>query len=890
MNKIFPNDKIEKLNMSNRLHNCLRRTGIDTVQKLLDFPSEEWENVKNLGAKTIAEVLELVDSVRHNKNDYCLMDGNFVLEEDTCEPVKAAHEIDISIEKMNFSNRAFNCLSRAGITNMSQIVVMSREDLLSIKNMGEGTVKEILEKVALLENEFKKQKADSSLVPYEVLQTADESAEFFGLSTLKMRKLFASVHRERPLAGIETVINQSYGDEYLRNAAKNKIMEICEKYNDELDADFIREKLPFHLSNTMLAEELLLELENENKLRYRNGIYTVVYPTVIEYLSTLEDKRWEAVVLARLQGRTLNDIGNEFNITRERARQICNRVFSLRNKPKLEEDKYRYLFETYYLACEDFCKITHEPITTFYYLDIVCLTKGECKLPAEKILCDDALPLELKRRAERIIYKDFIILDGVRVRKTKSELIGYVVKKYCREKTSYKDVLALYDNLLVEKNLTGNPKLEIDSRSYENKLQSCHYVLWNRNHKLRYYDISERNYSLLIDNLSLEQYRNITMSSLKLYREHPDIMEEYDVRDEYELHNLLKKIWGKWGNCKVEFSKMPTINIGNVDRDKQAIDLLLKYAPISNVDLAKKYEETYGVLATTALSNCFDCLDRYYHNGMYSVEFESLTAEQSERMSSVLSNDFYSVDDFWRILKREFPDAKETLVNSYNIKNLGFSFNDSYLIRKTFSSSSEYFRFKLLEKDIVDTRDFPKAMQNSRSFTSEKYDLRRKRVITEFLPGQYINIKRLNSVGITENDMERYCEEVKSFAREYTYFTVTSIRQDGFDSKLHDLCFDEWFYSSVLAEDKESFSYIRCGNTRVFSNKKKIFNLSDFIVWLVERENKIDIYDLEELCRERYGVYIDRYKLVSIANSMDLYYDEIMEAVYMDYETYFEEV
>ena len=71
---------------------------------------------------------------------------------------------------------------------------------------------------------------------------------------------------------------------------------------------------------------------------------------------------------------------------------------------------------------------------------------------------------------------------------------------------------------------------------------------------------------------------------------------------------------------------------------------------------------------------------------------------------------------------------------------------------------------------------------------------------------------------------------------------------------------------------------------------KEKFTLPDFIAWLVERESKIDIYDLEKLCREYYGVVIDRYKLLSVAKNAGLYYDEIMETVYIDYDTYFEEV
>ena len=127
-------------------------------------------------------------------------------------------------------------------------------------------------------------------------------------------------------------------------------------------------------------KQLLLELENENKIKCKNGIYTVVYPTVLNYIDSLDDERWKEVVMARLQGRTLSDVGDEFNITRERVRQICSKVFSNRLKLRFEEDKYRYLFETYCLDCDEFCKITLEPKTTFYYLDCVCDIRGKIRV------------------------------------------------------------------------------------------------------------------------------------------------------------------------------------------------------------------------------------------------------------------------------------------------------------------------------------------------------------------------------------------------------------------------------------------------------------------------------------------------------------------------------
>ena len=52
----------------------------------------------------------------------------------------------------------------------------------------------------------------------------------------------------------------------------------------------------------------------------------------------------------------------------------------------------------------------------------------------------------------------------------------------------------------------------------------------------------------------------------------------------------------------------------------------------------------------------------------------------------------------------------------------------------------------------------------------------------------------------------------------------------------------------------------------------------------------MDIFDLCELLEEHYNIHIDIYNLLSIIRSSTLYYDEIMEAVYIDYDTYFEEV
>jgi DNA-directed RNA polymerase subunit alpha len=60
------------------------------------------------------------------------------------------HIYNTSIEDVQFSARAFNCLRRAGITKVGLVLEMDRADLLGIRNVGEKIVEEITERLLRL--------------------------------------------------------------------------------------------------------------------------------------------------------------------------------------------------------------------------------------------------------------------------------------------------------------------------------------------------------------------------------------------------------------------------------------------------------------------------------------------------------------------------------------------------------------------------------------------------------------------------------------------------------------------------------------------------------------------------------------------------------------------
>jgi DNA-directed RNA polymerase subunit alpha len=50
---------------------------------------------------------------------------------------------DTPIEELDLTVRAFNCLKRSGITRVGQVLTMSQEDLLAVRNFGEKSLNEL---------------------------------------------------------------------------------------------------------------------------------------------------------------------------------------------------------------------------------------------------------------------------------------------------------------------------------------------------------------------------------------------------------------------------------------------------------------------------------------------------------------------------------------------------------------------------------------------------------------------------------------------------------------------------------------------------------------------------------------------------------------------------
>ena len=877
-------DSTELLPLSARSSNCLRRAGIHTVGQLLDYPADKWPDIRNLGRKSADELIDLTARIRAG-------DG-FQLTASRPkppEPPPPPRLPDIPIRELGLSVRANNCLESLGVRTAADLSDATLESLLAVKNMGAKTAAQIMEKLEALREEFSFPSPEETAgEPGGTLCGAVKNlAAFTGLPQGDLLRLLAPCREASPDLEEAELLDLAFQQGPIRREARRAVLRLLEPCEEGLSREELLERLPAGTSVRTL--ELLLEdLLRREQITLQNHRVCRRWPTAPEFAERISDLRQREVLLSRLRGETLEEIGRRLGVVRERVRQLMQKA--LARRPRLYEDRYQYLFNHYDISLEEFQLAFDEPEETYHYLEMV-RPKGERK-PLRELPADEAIPVSLRRRAERAVYRQYVTIDGVRVLKDRQELIRYAVRSFCRDITGVDEFISRYQSLLESLGLEQDASLTIDSPAYiENRLQTFNYVLWGQWRRFRYYPIAELDFDPLLEALDLERYEDMELSTLKLFRDYPELMKEYDVRDEYELHNLLKKIWPQ-ENSRVRFKRMPTIEIGTPDRDRQVLELLRQYSPVANTELAQRYEEAYGVKSVTVLANYFSCIDQYFHDGVYRIDQPPLPEEQQSRMAALLTGDFYRMTELRRLYRREFPGSDPGNLNPFVLKGLGLRPYEGYVVSARYSCAADYFRHLLTDSDIVDMTRQSCRYADIQAYYSELYDLKARREIVEFSPQQYITLRRLQDGGVTLESLEDYCAAVCAFTRPGQYFTIASLRRDGFSHPLEELGFEDWFCGSLLAEDPERFTYRRMGGTRLFFRGRKSVQLADFLRWLVEAEpsGRVDIYELQETLRRLYGISIPLHKLVEVAQSSELYYDTIMKAAYIDYDTYLEEI
>lgn len=962
---------IDSIGLSNRASNCLHRAGVSTVGEMMVYTEERLSAIRNMGRKSIDEVLDKIREYRDYQSESKLTEQKARPEASipaVPEDFAVFADSDQGKEYIRFwlkesgyrigdldylSARAYNRLFLNGITGLDMVMFMNSDTLMKIPRMDLQTANEIEKScrqflegkrediIASLEQKHSKEEQNSVTALRVLLHSQenhdiflqffranDEKTEELSLSNRAKNSLLRNGRQlfsefvfmtEKDLQEIPQIGSKSveeilaFIDNYL-GKNENRIRAVLSSGDSEIwDEDTVREivlsaytelgfsglsllelrekaAIPKQISDECL-KKILGRLVAEGKLEYVDYRCYRVYPRFMDYLTQCAaiDDRSREFIGRRLQGETLEVIAADHAMTKERVRQIVNKkVNAVRSQyaadtgmTRFDEDYYRYFYETYVFEKKDAEEWLGIDKTVFNYMEMTGAARGTKPLDEAQ---DDYRNLDygFRLKIKNYLNRNKLFLDGRWVGRNRMELEEYVVCKYCRGNVSYDDFIVLYNEFLRAEEVPYDEDIYLTDavkRVRENRLSGARFLLWKQNRQIRYYDIDGQDYTELLETLNLDAYENVEYSTWKFVRDFPEIMEKYDIRDQYELHNLLRKIIKDGDYHDFHCERTPIIRFGLFDRDGALLDLLIDNAPISMQEFAGLVHREYGYDPGTVMGTYLRPLSPFYHNGMYTIDQKAMTAGNKKALLAKLTEDFYYMDEIRKTYAQVVPDADLEEINPYNLKLMGFSVLSRYVYRN-YSTLDAYFRNLLLREDVTDLSPYRNRYAYVVSFSGTLINMKREREILEFEPNQVITFRKLAEAGVTREDLQTFCDGVADFVDKETYFSVQSIKKEGFESELFDLGFSDWFYASLLSTDDRFSNTKAFCNIILYSGKKRI-TIQSFEESLIKEHSSIDVYDLMTEMENTYGCQIpDRLDLIYKVKGTDVYHDQYMDRLY----------
>lgn len=966
------NISIDSIGLSVRAVNALHRIEVHTVGEMLQYNEEKLMNVRNLGQKSVQEILGKINEyLRMEHVDVSDIDADMEEKTENTEEwlqseagkkeiLQWLEEKKITIDALELlSAKAYNLLMIHGKEYLYQITFVSAEELKEIPRMDEVCAADIVRRTdnyirdnaAEIYNEIYKHKNKNTVTldqmrfmpAYQemIQEFVSRNDIYIGSADISTRaknslqregylklseiiSLSESEIRRMPAMGATSAVQiQQMIQSYLQQH-EERILAFCSGDMSVLLDDIsikkeilsLYEKEPFVgfslkeiYEKTELSAQITLErvkevigkLIAEKKLEYVDFRCYRIYESFEAFLSRCDniDERGRRILQSRLQGITLESIGQELNVTRERVRQIVKKkvnevrsLYTVRTGDQyFDEDYYLYFFTNYAFDLRDASEWMGIPESVWRYLEMINAKQGDKDLMSA---LDDHENLEigLRLKVKNYLNRNKIFIDGMWVEKKRSELEPVIARKFCQEDTSFELYAKAYNDFLIEEEIPFDEDIYYTDaviRTRKNRLVESRFILWKMNEMLRYYDIDSRDYTELLETLNLDSFENVEYSTMKFMREYPELMEKYDIRDHYELHNLLRKIVPEGSFHDFHCGRMPEIKFGTFDRDAAILDILIDLAPVSVQNLCDYISQEYGYDPLVIQANYLQSFQMYYHEGVYSIDQKVMLADRADALHSKLTDDFYYIDEIRKIYAKMYPDADLEEINPYNLKAMGFIVLSRYVVQN-YPSLEAYCEDILTREDIVDLKSLRQRHTYLQNFSQKLMELKRSLDIIEFESGKILNFRKLEKAGITKADLQSFCDEVYDFVQADTYFSISSIKQEGFESELFDLGFSNCFYANLILADSR-FSYTNAYGSIILYKGERVITIQSFFIDRVHKHGWIDVYDLMTELEERYDCKVDEKSDITyrLKNTI-VYYDSILERFYANTELYYRDL
>ena len=771
----------------------------------------------------------------------------------------------ILFEKMQFSfgHNEFNMLD---ILNMELVkeynldtLERNIENLLSEKKILKNYDKYYIPYDINDLNKYIPSKQVKNLINKNKLTLKDINKEYFENSNIS---IYIS---NQLLKAFEKFKNDTgYKPELNFEILKNEIKKESFTKEDIIEAN-IGENYNIKNINDVLYNSLI-----NNELIKEDNIYYFVYPNLIEIINSIENVNYRGILLSRLNGGTLEEVGETYELTRERVRQIVKKEVGKIHKFK--ENRYLEFFIKYNLDSEMFCEIFKISNITYNFFKEKYQVGN---LSLEEMLDDPKIDYDQKqiiRKHFNMIYynQEYLIVSK------KNILIA--ILKEIEDKISYIKIKELY-NMIIDKYSLDLPKyLNTDIRNIEGILNRSCFVLMSFGKKCRYYDINNIENNIKEELMQLLNIEPGIYSSELFFNNNPLLMKKIDIRDEYELHNLLKKIiYDK----NIIFSRMPDIYINCNNKYEYIKNIIQELAPIDIEQFIEIMRQNNGYKLATFRAYIQNEFSNNIENNVLVYDSPKFTEEQYMFFKSILKEDIYSTKTIKEILVQKYDVNDFRLLNNMNFSKLNYKVRENYIIKNHITNLDKYFDELIENVEYFElTYEMKKTASTFYSYISKliyKYKL------FKYDDSKYITINRLKNMGIDEIDIQNYIKTIQNILPINKYFNLDTI-DFSYNNKLINLNLPKCFYETLIMTITQTKS-ISINNNLIFIKTDEIVNKEKFINSFIIK-SKTHINEIKKQIKEQYNIDISINDIKLLINTNRYILQTNTNYVYLDKESY----
>lgn len=611
------------------------------------------------------------------------------------------------------------------------------------------------------------------------------------------------------------------------------------------------EKTTYPINNMKMD---LVTLKDNNIIKIKDDTIIIDEPSIIEKLEVIDARRKD-IIMRRLNGGTLQEIGDYYGLTRERIRQIISKVY---NKiSPVYEDIFKDLYEKYEFSEEQFTTIFNQPKTTYYYL-FDSYKKGNLEYSEleNELWIDDDMLIRLRSLNNEIcINNEFIRADRIGALK-------YYFRHNCKDEMYLDDIYHFVNDFITNDLSEYNIEPYESTHNLEAILSRKRWCISGNKNKYRYYEIdmiSKNDINKLFDMLNVNDG---LYSSLFFFENNLDLMEELDIRNEQELHNILRNTIEL---DRIKYLRMPNIMIGYETKEDFFNDLFKEYSPISIDDFLKILREKYGHREDTMTSFILSEFSNNIVNNCIVANIVELPDSIIMKLKNKLTKTIYSTKEIKNIFNELELKDPMLLLNRINLSKINYTTIGDFLIRSDYSSLDEAIYNGILNGEI--DHSFVNVNNSTAYIIINKMERDNKiiEIDNKYYPYDYIY-----KLGVDRKDLMKFLDEVQQkFSISKYFFTAKIVREKIKNCILKNDKITDSIINSLIKNINGFRRIIWHDNVILYYNNDIKLSRVDFLDSFIKNNYGITVEELSNRLLEEYGIVLNKTQLMTIIYKLE---------------------